>query len=181
MKKLLFIGMVDGYGIGRKTCAAFVTFRLERTNRGLAFAASGEVWNHINTDIILGGQCFEELSKLCSDVKGYALFQRIKKVWERYHLNDMRGGCEHQRAAKWEDRRIPVAELPDSTAGRDKRGIVAIHVYPPEAKGQDFVSDSKIHEKGLLTKPCPVCGYKYGTAWLYEPLPEEVVKEILSW
>lgn len=29
---------------------------------------------------------------------------------------------------------------------------------------------------GLLCKPCPTCGYKYGSAWLYEALPAEVVK-----
>lgn len=27
------------------------------------------------------------------------------------------------------------------------------------------------HPEGLLCKPCPVCGYKYGTAWLKEELP----------
>lgn len=32
-----------------------------------------------------------------------------------------------------------------------------------------------------LTLPCPVTGYKYGTAWLVEPLPREVVEEIRSW
>lgn len=31
------------------------------------------------------------------------------------------------------------------------------------------------HPAGILTKPCPVCGYRYGSAWLYEPLPADVV------
>jgi len=31
------------------------------------------------------------------------------------------------------------------------------------------------HPKGLLNKPCPVCGYKYGGTWLYEEVPEEVL------
>lgn len=32
------------------------------------------------------------------------------------------------------------------------------------------------HPDGILTKPCPVCGYKYGTAWLKEEVPEDIIK-----
>lgn len=35
--------------------------------------------------------------------------------------------------------------------------------------------------RGLLMKPCPVCGYEYGSAWLYAPIPEDVIAEIKSW
>jgi hypothetical protein len=31
------------------------------------------------------------------------------------------------------------------------------------------------HPDGLLTKPCATCGYKYGSSWLKEDLPEAVV------
>lgn len=31
------------------------------------------------------------------------------------------------------------------------------------------------HPRGLLSKPCEVCGYKYGTAWLYAPIPADVL------
>lgn len=24
-------------------------------------------------------------------------------------------------------------------------------------------------------EPCPICGYKYGSAWLYAPLPQDVI------
>jgi len=37
------------------------------------------------------------------------------------------------------------------------------------------------HSKGKLCKPCPKCGYKYGSAWLKEELPSEIVKEVESW
>jgi hypothetical protein len=39
----------------------------------------------------------------------------------------------------------------------------------------------KDHPEGVLAKPCPICGYKYGTAWLFEPIPENVIEEIKSW
>ena len=31
------------------------------------------------------------------------------------------------------------------------------------------------HPGGLLSKPCPVCGYKYGTSWLKVELPQDVI------
>ena len=56
------------------------------------------------------------------------------EVWKRWHLNNMRAGCEHQRALGWE------------ADGYDK--------HPSE--------------------PCPTCGYKFGSAWKAEALPEGV-------
>lgn len=32
------------------------------------------------------------------------------------------------------------------------------------------------HPDGILCKPCPVCGYKYGTSWLKEDVPEDVLQ-----
>lgn len=32
-----------------------------------------------------------------------------------------------------------------------------------------------------LTEPCPKTGYKYGHAWLVEPLPGDVLAEIRGW
>lgn len=29
--------------------------------------------------------------------------------------------------------------------------------------------------------PCPVCGYRFGSAWQYVPIPEEIITEIRSW
>jgi hypothetical protein len=31
------------------------------------------------------------------------------------------------------------------------------------------------HPKGILGKPCPECGYKYGTTWLKEDVPQDVI------
>lgn len=32
------------------------------------------------------------------------------------------------------------------------------------------------HPQGLLCKPCPDCGYKYGTAWLRKKVPADVIE-----
>lgn len=29
------------------------------------------------------------------------------------------------------------------------------------------------HPEGILSKPCPVCGYKYGSSWVYFPIPAD--------
>lgn len=31
------------------------------------------------------------------------------------------------------------------------------------------------YDKGILCKPCPVCGYKYGSSWLKEDVPQEII------
>lgn len=34
------------------------------------------------------------------------------------------------------------------------------------------------HPDGLLTKPCPTCGYKYGSQWLVRPLPGPIWRSL---
>jgi hypothetical protein len=58
---------------------------------------------------------------------------KLIAIWRRWHLNDMRAGCEHQRARGETFETHPLAE-------------------------------------------CPECGYKLGSAWQYEAVPEEVLE-----
>lgn len=37
------------------------------------------------------------------------------------------------------------------------------------------------HPDGVLCKPCPTCGYVYGSKWVYEEIPADVLAEIRSW
>ncbi|UOF78291.1 restriction alleviation protein lar [Caudoviricetes sp.] len=131
---LYSIGKVDGYGNGRKRCLAELEWRLEDGN----FAMSGKIWNHVRSDIITGGQCVDTIAKYFPENKKV---QQMLAIWERWHLNNMKAGCEHQRTLGWEK------------DGYDK--------HPCE--------------------PCPICGYRYGSAWLKEELPADVVNTILSW
>lgn len=50
-------------------------------------------------------------------------------------------------------------------------GLGVQHV---ERKTAGWVKPSE-HPDGLLTKPCDVCGYKYGTKWLHEDVPADVL------
>lgn len=72
--------------------------------------------------------------------------ERLLDVWKRWHLNDMRAGCAHQnRLLPWACELLGIG-----------------YSYDNLMKIPDF-------------QRCPRCGYNYGSAWLYEPLPEEVV------
>ena len=94
----------------------------------------------------------EDLLKYGANKLEKTIIPKLRDIWERWHLNDMRPGCEHQR--DWD-----VSEV--LTVGEKQKA--AGWVYPTE------------HPKGLLCKPCEVCGYKYGSAWLREEVPADVL------
>lgn len=69
-------------------------------------------------------------------------------IWDRWHLNDMKAGCPHQESLFHES----PADRP--TCANDYRGASGIELSPNP------------------NSACPDCGYKYGSAWNFEPLPE---------
>ena len=73
-----------------------------------------------------------------------------------------------EKSHKWESKEIKVAlnlglieEDCNPNLDRNKPAIWVWHTSHPE---------------GLLMKPCEVCGYKYGSAWLREEVPDEVLR-----
>jgi hypothetical protein len=54
-----------------------------------------------------------------------------------------------------------------------KRGL--IEKQGTEEKIANWV-DYREHPEGVLSKPCRVCGYAYGTQWLFEEVPAEVIQ-----
>lgn len=48
-----------------------------------------------------------------------------------------------------------------------------------ETKTAGWVYESE-HPEGLLSKPCPTCGYKYGSAWRKEDVPQDVIDFLRS-
>ena len=78
----------------------------------------------------------------------------LANIWDKWHLNDMRPGCEHQREMHWGDKFLII----------DGKGKFSSWVYESE------------HEDGVLCKPCPICGYKYGSMWLVEEIPDHIIE-----
>jgi hypothetical protein len=93
-----------------------------------------------------GGQCIERARSVLAGGRvapgaDPADVRLIVDVWERWHLNAMRAGCAHVKAAE---------------------GVLSTR------------------ERLDNTPPCPITGYRWGSAWLYEPLPGSVVEELTA-
>lgn len=146
MKTTFEIGKIDYLNCGRKENLVTLEWELKDGN----FTMSGNVWNRLRTDIYSGGQIVDQIAKMFPHKKKV---QRMAEIWERYHLNNMRAGCEHQHKLGWGENKID--------------GKWAGHLYEKEG--------------GCLLKPCPECGYKYGSKWLREEIPAEIIAEIESW
>lgn len=114
----------------------------------------GEVWKPNRSDVVLGGQCLDSIDPLLLEPQYRAPFLQIKQVWDNWHLNDMRAGSPAQRYAI-----------------EDKYGDKG-------ASYEEYVQYLK--DVGLYFDP-NLDGYKYGSQWLKEELPPEVLNLIDEW
>ncbi len=150
--------------------------------------------------------------------------ERLRELWEQWHLNDMRAGCEHQRAAGWGSETVEIVtykltseayqlrkKAEEKASAAAVRGEVAdlddtekallspddrfrgrfeppdadsplsgcFEVRKRESKCTGWVRPDE-HPRGVLRKPCPECGYKYGTARRTEPVPDAVLEELAA-
>ena len=105
----------------------------------------GNVWNARRTDVTLCGQIYKELRNLYPH---NSQVQSLVAVWKRWHFNDMRAGSPAQEAYL---RANPVkAVYPESHYDKASAALAAVGLNPDN-------------------------GYKYGSAWLKEELPAEIV------
>lgn len=156
------LGKVDYEGRGRKINAVDIETKikdipkarhwdtLKEVKNVPVLSISGNVWNSRHSDIISGGQNYDTISELFPSNKKV---QRLVEIWKEYHLNDMKAGTKLQTEAlnKW----------------RKENNI----------KGWDY-DQAVEHLKSVdLYKDK---GYSYGSGWLYEPIPGEVIKELKS-
>lgn len=156
------------------------------------------------------GQCIDELGNYtCSDID----IPRIKSIWERWHLNHLNAGCEHQRSQWDTSEKVELITYKLTSDGlRQKnevkrqaeqdlkeKGTVTLSDLNKELIGlpwettkapethKDLYKEEKRetkavgwvhqteHPKGLLCRPCETCGYEYGTRWLKEEIPADVL------
>lgn len=176
------------------------------------------------------GQCVDEI-RAGNPTKGWnrEMLDKFCAIWERWHLNDLRPECEHQRELGWPDMageqitlyhyRLNLEALKEQNAVEDaaraalRKGEIfeptpeqtiyaalpyCLDIYEPldgkeaaryyEPKkplhpGDSGFTEMKLRgwirndesEMGLLCKPCPICGYKYGSEWNLEEVPQEVL------
>jgi len=128
MYKRLKVGTVDRQGV-------YIEIRLQPTHNGDVLSIRADI--RASGHCVGGGQTLDTVRAVAERGTLTAPFtretiQKLLAIWDRWHLNDMRPGCPHQRALGW----------------------VSYDEHPNE--------------------PCPECGYRYGSDWLYEALPPEI-------
>ena len=223
--KVVSVGSLNGFG--KKAPILF----LEISFDGVRLSITGVEGPKRNGGCVGGcGQVVGSLDHVLAYEPGFNAenVAHLKAVWERWHLNDMRAGCEHQR--DWDTARtveivrykmtseacsdsaeakrlistlgrnlahivttgsneeirplcddimraVKLADLPYWTDTAPDADSIASGRYEVESRKTVSVGNLGFneHPEGLLSKPCEVCGYKYGTEWKCETVPQEVL------
>lgn len=153
MEYIIELGKIDYNGIGRKINAVTIEVRLGDGNLSIC----GSIWNSLHTDIVSGGQNIDEIASLFPHNERV---QRVKEVWKRWHLNDLKAGSPKQE--EYLKNNPITSSYPESH-------------YEKTCK--------VLAKKGLNPDPDYICSgkpYEYGSAWLKEKLPLEIIKEVES-
>lgn len=160
---------IGAFLVGGEWMTVHVEIKTEERPEGLTLSIQADGRLPRRREIECGGQWMDGLREVLDRGTldagvSRASVERLLTVWERWHLNHMRAGCEHQRAEKWDKRPL------------DQSKPTSAYIQHPDGQmGWNMLTWVPVKDGGLLGAPCPTCGYKYGSKWLYEPLPEEVV------
>ena len=149
MQKVFKFDKVAANG-GRKINQPEVEVELRYDNDGrVELSICGSVWNSKHTDIIMGGQCLDEMKKF-KELRFNTLFKKLYKWWKLYHLNSMHAATEAQEQAlsNWH------------------KSIGYTCSYEENC--------SYLESIGLLDDN----GYRYRSSWLYREIPEDDLNEI---
>ncbi len=92
--------------------------------------------------------CGQNLDTIAQYIKT-PKFKRIRQIWEQYHLNDMNAGTKKQAEA---------IEKWKAEGNKYEYSQVC-----------EYLKSIGLYEDGF---------YKYGHAWLFRPIPDEVIAEV---
>lgn len=171
----LDLGKVDANGRGRKVNRVTVDVELrlkandvspqldidlEPCREYTELSICGAVWNAAGTDCQQAGQCDDTLAKL---FPGHAKVKRLVEIWKRWHLNGMKAGTRTQNAF--------LADAPPTDNWDAKCRMLERADLLEVMGGPELENANGAHVRR---------SYKYGSAWLVEPLPPEVEAEIVA-
>jgi hypothetical protein len=158
--------------LGKNKQGGKVEARVSIEDGRLSISASS--WNRSHSDIFCGGQLRE---RVLEEIRTFLIprsfiEETFLPIWERWHLNDLRPGCEHQRTEEWRT----------CDQYRHARGECFNKEIKTRAEAEMLGRDRYAYcEADMLGAPCPVCGYAYGSAWIREALPTDLETQILGW
>lgn len=154
-------GKHDYTGNGIKDNLVEVEVRLEDRDAGQRLSISGTIWNRLKTDCISAGQNLDEIRKLI----GFSpLMNRVHLIWKRHHLNDMKAGSPRQEAFLAGYRQ----------AYRDNNNGCEMDSF-------DYTTRIDLLERVGLHPDTQYNNYRYGSSWLYTPIPDDILAEIATW
>lgn len=148
---------------GRRCLEVEVKIALDQEDN---FSASANVWNATHSDIIMGGQCLDEINvdELLPMYRND--FQIIKNIWKRYHLNDLQAGSPRQRKFVEENEdKFSSTNFYDDVC----KLLKEVSLYEDE----EYMYPYKDKDGNITKKP-----YRYGSAWLKEEIPQNVIEYI---
>lgn len=223
MRKIIKLGRVQAHTSRGNAIGVPVYCKIEFADGRLAITgvegprSNGDCYGSCG-QIVMGHAANHGASITPGEGWSAELIARFLDVWERWHLNDMRAGCEHQRgldvsrkveivryglttealrmrseAIEYSAREAAAGRVPRLTD--TARALILLEncfgdcFAPPDAdsalsgcyevkrredKAIGWATPTE-HPDGMLGKACPTCGYKYGSAWLREDVPSDVI------
>lgn len=155
-KFVMKLGKMDEKNVGSYNHPVEITVEL-REHKDLKngeLSMQGMVWLPSRRDCALGGQCYDSIDETLLEPEFRAKFVAIREVWRRWHLNDMRAGSPAQ--------------------------MEALRAKFPKGSGSYEANVEYLKEIGIYNDPA-LDGYSYGSKWLREELPQEVLDTITKW
>lgn len=178
-KAKIEFGKIDGSGNGRRDNRLVLDLELRKTDNHpcLEFSVCGSVYNHIGTDIIWGGQMVGD-KEILKAIKGLPyenrkLYQSVKELWAKWHLNCMKAGNIEQRAViqqlKEEGFDTSANNYTNLCKELERRGVYEVQLTDDEKRLNPSIAER------LAEKNEP---YKYGCGWLAVEIPKDDMARI---
>lgn len=153
MKKTFNFGKIAYINPRRKLNLVTVEMKLIYSADGLPqFTASADVWNAHKTDIVMGGQCLDDLYEI-SELKNNSLFHTIYGLWKRNHLNNLNAGTVEQ------------TELVNEWVKKNGQ-----YDYTKVCEYLNSIGKYEVNYNGKR--------YKYGQDWLYREISDDDLSTI---
>lgn len=153
-------GGEETFTLDRKTGKK--TYTGEKTPIYTELSIRGSIWNRLHTDCLCGGQCLDTIAEYRDQLSEPELFDELYKLWKNYHLNDMHAGTpeQEQAIAEWEaeGNRYEYKAVCEMLKGK---GLYEVN-YTGLSIGRRYDNEP----------------YRYGSAWLVQPLPGDVLLRV---
>ena len=96
---------------------------------------------------------------------------KFKEIITNNFVNDISFTPEEKETMRY------IVSLPLSITTHDPE-IIVEEYYKLDKKENKTLGwlTEKEHPEGILSKSCPVCGYKYGSSWLIVEVPKDVIE-----